>query len=56
LVTRAAAAAEAPYFFEALVWFSQQTIPHGDGYEDWRRGRADAMSSGREIYCCGQPT
>jgi hypothetical protein len=51
----AAESAQAPYFFEALVQFSRQTIPGGDEYDSWRRERAEAMANGREIYYCGRP-
>ena len=32
----AAESAQAPYFFEALVQFSRQTIPGGEQYKPWR--------------------
>jgi hypothetical protein len=52
----AAESSAAPYFFDALVKFSRQGIPHGDDYEPWRRERAAAMASGLEIYYCGTPS
>ena len=48
-------AAAQPYFFEALLTFAQQPIPHGDGYEAWRREKAAAMAEGREFYFLGNP-
>ena len=44
-------AANAPYFFEGLLYFAQQSpIPFGDTYETWARERREAMEAGREIY------
>lgn len=47
-------AAGQPYFYEALLSIAQQPIPRGEGFEDWRRERAEAMEEGREIYFLGQ--
>jgi hypothetical protein len=49
----AAESPDAPYFFECFLAFCRPPIPFGDGYEDWRRERADAMENGREIAYCG---
>lgn len=42
-----------PYFFEAILKFAQEPIPHGEGYGVWRRARANAMEEGKEIYFLG---
>jgi hypothetical protein len=47
-------AAAQPYFFEALLGMAQRPIPFGDGYDSWRRERAEAMEAGREIYFLGK--
>jgi hypothetical protein len=52
---RDAAEASAPYFYEGLLAFASTQIPFGDGYEAWRKERADAMAQGKEIYYCGTP-
>jgi hypothetical protein len=41
------------YFYEAMLKFAQQPIPYGEGYEAWRRERANAMEEGQEIYFLG---
>jgi hypothetical protein len=44
----------APYFYECLLPFTRAT-PFGDGYEQWKAGRAEAMARGLEISYCGNP-
>jgi hypothetical protein len=46
-------AAEAPYFYEALISFGRRPIPLGDAYESWQEERRDAMRRGKEIYYLG---
>ena len=48
-------AAGQPYFFEALLTFSQTRIPYGEGYETWRQAKAKAMAEGHEFYFLGRP-
>ena len=47
-------AASQPYFYEALLAIAQKPIPYGQGFEAWRRERAEAMNEGRDIYFLGQ--
>jgi hypothetical protein len=42
------------YFYEALVKFSQNTVPVGETYQEWRHMRALEMESGGEIYYLGR--
>lgn len=46
---------DAPLFYEALLSYSRQAIPFGDGYEAWRTQMADAMTRGQQIAYCGRP-
>jgi hypothetical protein len=43
-------ASSEPYFFEALLEFTHRRVPFGDGYEEWRQARSEAMEQGKEIY------
>jgi hypothetical protein len=48
-------AKDEPYFYEALFAFSQDRIPYGPRYENWRR-RIDAeMRDGRHLHFLGRP-
>jgi hypothetical protein len=47
-------AAGQPYFFEALLTFSQTPIPRGGGYGAWREATAKAMADGHEFYFLGR--
>jgi hypothetical protein len=51
----AADTADAPYFYECFMALCRQPIPYGGRFESWRRSRAEAMDSGREIAYCGKP-
>jgi hypothetical protein len=46
-------ASATPYFFEALIHFSQRPIPFGAGYETWAEQKRDAIQRGKEIYFLG---
>lgn len=46
-------AREAPYFYEALLYFAQRPIPFGTGYEKWRKRMDRRMHRGHEIYFVG---
>ena len=42
-----------PYFYEALLTLAQEPIPYGDGYDKWRREKAEDMAEGREFCFLG---
>ena len=48
------AAREQPYFFEAIISFSQEAIPTGDAYVKWREDKAAEMQKGKGIYFLGR--
>jgi hypothetical protein len=48
------AAADQPYFYEALITFSQQRIPYGQTYAKWKTTRRKQIEAGREIYYLGK--
>ncbi|HEV3102667.1 MAG TPA: hypothetical protein VG426_10070 [Candidatus Dormibacteraeota bacterium] len=49
-------ASRQPYFFEALWWFAQQTIPYGSGYMRWAIARRRRLEVGKELRFLGVPT
>jgi hypothetical protein len=51
----AAESEDAPLFYEALLSYSRQSIPFGDGYDAWREQVAEAMMRGQQIFYCGRP-
>jgi hypothetical protein len=46
-------AAHAPYFFEALIRFSQRAVPYGEEYESWRSRMRGELQSGKQLYYLG---
>ena len=46
-------AASQPYFYEALLTFSQQKVPSGKAYLRWRLARRRRIEAGKEIYYLG---
>ncbi len=46
-------ARDAPYFFEALVWFGQHSIPHGEGYQAWQARMRSELAEGKQLYFLG---
>jgi hypothetical protein len=48
-------AAEAPYFFEALLKLSAQPIPEAPLYQKWLRLIARQMRAGQHLYYLGSP-
>lgn len=48
-------ARDAPYFYEALVWFGQQRIPFGRSYQRWRRRVEREMDTGKHLHYLGSP-
>jgi hypothetical protein len=46
-------AAVQPYFYEAVLTFAQKPIPYGEGYEEWRREKAQEMEDGRDFCFLG---
>ena len=48
------AAADQPYFYEALIIFSRQRIPYGRAYAKWRTTRRKQIEAGKEIYYLGK--
>jgi len=47
-------AADEPYFYEVLLALARQSIPFGDGYEEWRSAKAARMKDGKEFHSLGQ--
>jgi hypothetical protein len=47
-------AADQPYFYEALIAFSQQRVPYGHAYPKWRTTRRKQIEAGKEIYYLGK--
>jgi hypothetical protein len=47
-------AAGEPYFYEALLAFARESMPHGDGYEAWRMAKDSAMASGKGFFFLGE--
>jgi hypothetical protein len=48
------AAANQPYFYEALIDFSQRRVPYGKAYAKWRAARRKQIEAGKEIYYLGK--
>ncbi len=48
------AAADQPYFYEALIAFSQQRVPYGKAYPKWRATRRKQIEAGKDIYYLGK--
>ena len=48
-------AASQPHFYEALLTFAQQPIPYGDGYDKWRREKAEDMEEGGRVFSAMDP-
>ena len=48
------AAADQPYFYEALMIYSQQRVPYGKAYSKWRATRRKQIEAGNEIYYLGK--
>jgi len=48
------AAADQPYFYEALIHFSRRRVPHGKAYAKWTAARRKQIEAGKEIYYLGQ--
>jgi len=48
------AAAGQPYFYEALIAFSQQRVPYGKAYPKWAATRRKQIEAGKEIYYLGK--
>jgi hypothetical protein len=48
------AASSEPYFYEALLSFSGQQIPHGKTYGKWKSARRRGIEAGKEIYYLGR--
>jgi len=44
-----------PYFFEALLAFSQKRIPYGKTYSTWNAACRKQIASGKDIYYLGKP-
>jgi hypothetical protein len=44
-----------PYFFEALLAFSQKPIPYGKKYSAWKAACRKKILSGKDIYYLGKP-
>jgi hypothetical protein len=44
------AASDQPYFYEALMFFSQQRVPYGKSYLKWRTTRRKQIEAGNDIY------
>jgi len=47
-------ASSAPYFFEALIFFGQRSIPFGPGYAEWEYRMRAAVKSGKQVYRLGR--
>src|SRR5207249_12074585 len=48
-------ASSQPYFFEALLAFSQYRIPSGKRRSAWNAARRKQIISGKDIYYLGKP-
>jgi hypothetical protein len=48
------AAADQPYFYEALIALSQKRVPYGKAYPKWRTTRRKQVEAGKEIYYLGK--
>ena len=48
------AASDQPYFYEALITFSQQLVPYGQPYAKWRATRRKQIEAGKDIYYLGK--
>jgi hypothetical protein len=48
------AAADQPYFYEALMVFSQQRVPYGKAYPKWSATRRKQIEAGKKIYYLGK--
>jgi hypothetical protein len=48
-------ASEQPYFFEALLAFSQKRVPSAKARRAWSAARRKQIAAGKDIYYLGTP-